>query len=203
VSESDSDTTLEEPDLFEVVFICTGNRARSALAEALYSRHTVGLATRARSYGTQDGPPTPALPLAVEAASRLGVDLASHRSRSLHAARLDSADLVLGFEPFHVSLAVIDGGAQADRTFLLGEFAALTSNAASSDGAPERAREIVAWADARRVRSRPDPAAILPDPLDQPERVMTATAARIDELVRQIVQTMFEVVSETSADDDP
>jgi protein-tyrosine-phosphatase len=189
---------------FEVVFVCTGNQARSALAEALYRRYSAGLDTRASSYGTQGHGAMPALPTAIKAATRLGIDLTSHRSRSLRRARLDFADLVLGFEPFHLSIAVVDAGASPDRTFLLGEFASVLAESASSSEPSGRAREIVMLADARRVRSRPDQAAIIADPVGKADNVMDRTAARIDELTRRIVIGLFGIVPElTAAGDNP
>src|SRR6476619_7436935 len=47
-------TDTSTNDTFEVAFVCTGNRARSALSEALYRRYALGFDTSARSFGTLD-----------------------------------------------------------------------------------------------------------------------------------------------------
>lgn len=174
---------------FEVVFVCTGNRARSPLAEALYHRYSAGITTVVTSYGTSDVGAAPPLPQAVEAAARLGVDLSSHQSRPLRARSLSGADLVLGFEPFHLAVAVVEGGAPAANTFLLGELVSLLDEAPIDHEA--RARTAVAFADSRRVRSRPDEAAAIADPLGKPEDAMLRTAERIDDLVRSLVDGLF------------
>lgn len=179
-------------DILEVVFVCTGNRARSALAEALFRHHTVGVATAVLSVGTLDVGSLPALQDAVEAGRRLGVDLTPHRSRALRNADLSSADLVLGFEPFHVSAAVVDGDADPARAFLLGELVMLLGEVASKYDPIAWARAAVADADSRRVRYRPDRAAVVVrDPLGKPAKVMYRTATDIDQLVRRLVLGLF------------
>jgi protein-tyrosine phosphatase len=180
-------------DVFEVVFVCTGNRARSPLAESLFRKYAAGLNTRVESFGTYDIAALPALSEAIEAASRLGVDLSGHRARSLRQARLESADLVVGFEPFHVSTAVVDARANVGRTFLLGELVSLLDVPATGDDPLARARAAIAFADARRVRSRPDAARALADPLGQPADVFTRLSSQVDELVRRLVDGLFGI----------
>jgi protein-tyrosine-phosphatase len=51
-------------DSFDVVFICTGNRFRSAIAEGLMRRLTEGIAVQTTSAGTLDLGPVGALSLA-------------------------------------------------------------------------------------------------------------------------------------------
>ena len=63
-----------------VLFICTGNSARSQMAEGL-ANHIVGNAWEAYSAGTQ--PSGYVHPLAIEAMSEICIDLFSHRSKSL------------------------------------------------------------------------------------------------------------------------
>jgi hypothetical protein len=104
-----------EKSTFDVVFVCTANRARSALSEAFYRRYTFDFDTRARSFGTLDQEGAPALEHAVDAGRRLGVDLAAHTAAALSNGVLAEADLVLGFEPHHVAAAVIDGDAVSGR----------------------------------------------------------------------------------------
>jgi len=184
--------------VFEVIFICTGNRARSALAAALFRRYSAGVRTAVSSAGTLDLACLPALPDAVEAGRRLGVDLSDHRAHGLGRGDLGSTDLVLGFEPGHVSAAVVDGKADPARAFLLGELVMLLDDEGVWDDDPvERARKVIAIADSRRVRYRPDRAArIVPDPVGRPARVMHRTAHEIDGLVRDLVLRLFGALEE-------
>lgn len=176
--------------VFEVVFVCTGNRARSPLAEALFRRYSTGLQTSVSSAGTLDVGPLTVLPEAFEAGRRLGVDLTSHRARPLHNSDLSSADLVLGFEPSHIGASVLDGGADPGRAFLLAEFAHLLDEMGREPD-PVTARSAIAAADSRRLRYRPDRAFIVRDPLGKPAKTMHRTAAQIDDLVRRVVFRLF------------
>ncbi len=177
---------------FEVVFVCTANRARSVLAEALYRRYTVGLDTRVRSFGTQEVGSAPALDDAVRAGRALGVDLSGHTAAALPSGSLAGVDLVLGFEKHHVAAGVVDGAAAPGRTFLLGELVALLEPASQPDGTVEHARAEVRAANERRANSRIDTGQfVTPDPAGRPSRVMLATATEIDELVHLIVRGLF------------
>jgi protein-tyrosine-phosphatase len=187
------DPESREGDAFEIVFVCTGNRARSPLAESLFRRYASGLNTHVSSFGTYDVDGLPVLSGALEAGTRLGVDLSGHRARPLRQASLESADLVLGFEPSHVSAAVIDARANVDRTFLLGELVSLLEEAPTSDDPYLRARSAIAAADARRVRSRPDAAKALADPIGQPAAVVERISLEVDELVRRLVRGLFGI----------
>src|SRR5680860_173255 len=117
--------------MFEVVFVCTGNRARSPLAAVLFDRYSEGVDVRVHSVGTLELGSLPALPRAVEAGRDLFVDLSGHLTRSVRDVDLSSADVVLGFESFHVSAAIAQGGAHPERTFLLRELVALLVTHAS------------------------------------------------------------------------
>lgn len=184
---------------FQVVFVCTGNRARSPLAEALYRAYSEGVETSVTSYGTTDVGDAPPLPQAVEAAATLGVDLSGHRARPLERQSLGGADLVLGFEPFHQAVAVVDGGAPAANTFLVAELVSLLDTPPVGADDATRARTAVAYADSRRVRSRPAETATVADPLGKPDEVMFGTAERIEELVRLLVDGLFGKARSTRA----
>lgn len=71
------------PDLRGIVFVCTGNSARSPFAAALWNRSTQDKPHRvpATSAGTYPAPRVPER--AIEAAQRFGVDLSDHAPRSL------------------------------------------------------------------------------------------------------------------------
>ena len=62
-----------------VLFLCTGNSARSQMAEALLEHRSADLAT-ARSAGSQ---PKPLHPLAVRVMADRGIDISDRRSKSL------------------------------------------------------------------------------------------------------------------------
>jgi protein-tyrosine phosphatase len=177
----------------EVTFVCTGNRARSPLAEALFRKYTVGVETSVASVGTMNVEAVPALPEAIEAARRLGVDLTGHTARALRAGSLAAADLVVGFESSHVSIAVVEGAARPEHTFLLGELAALLDVPGVDPDPCVRARTSIATADARRVRTRPDVTRVIPDPFGKSTKVMHGTADEIDRLVRKLVHGLFGI----------
>jgi protein-tyrosine phosphatase len=181
--------------VFEIVFVCTGNRARSPLAEALCARYAAGLDVGVRSAGTLGLRGLPPLEEAIKAGRTLGVDIASHRSVPLAEAGLGDADLVLGFEPFHAR-AAIEAGAPRERVFLLGELVALIAPEEHDDDVVARARETVAHAHARRALVPTSVTATIADPLGKPARVMEATAKEIDDLVRRLSLALFSSTGE-------
>ena len=84
--------------------------------------------------GTVGPEGAPALPDAVEASKRLAVDLSRYRARVLRHGSLANADLVLGFEPSHLVLAVVEGEAPPGRAFLLAELVRLLEGVVAADG---------------------------------------------------------------------
>ena len=78
-----------------VLFVCTGNTCRSAMAEAL-ARARLGpesgvIFESAGLYALDDAPATPH---AVEAAGELGADLSAHRARAVTRAMVAEADRI-------------------------------------------------------------------------------------------------------------
>jgi RpiB/LacA/LacB family sugar-phosphate isomerase len=106
-----------------VLFVCTGNVCRSPMAEALFRRATSGRgAFRAVSAGLgamNDQPPTPH---SVQAMRELGVDISTHRSRTLTTELVQQADYIFGMTHSHVDTIMLLYPQAADKTFLLREF---------------------------------------------------------------------------------
>ena len=178
---------------FEVVFVCTGNRARSPLAEALLSQRIRDLAVLVRSVGVLDVGSVPALPGAVRAGRRVGVDLRHHVARPLQTRELANVDLVVGFEPAHVSASVVDGCAQESRAFSLIELAQLLEgirNERTHVVSPPG--PVVREAHLRRTGSFLSAPAIA-DPYGGSEEAFMRTADQIDACVATIAEVIFGV----------
>lgn len=148
---------------------------------------------RVSSVGTLELGSVPALPEAIDAGRGLSVDLRRHRARSLRDVDISSADLVLGFEPSHVSAAINVGRAVPNRTFLLRELIALVGGTVDENDAVLRARSVVAKASSRRVSSPWGTGLTIADPLGKPAKVMRATASEIDRLVQRLALGLFGV----------
>lgn len=179
-------------DEFDVVVICSGNRFRSPIAEAVLRRAAEGLPVRVRSFGTMDLPSGHALSEALELAPGYGLDLMSHRSHRLAGEDLSDADLVIGFEQIHISAAVVGAGAHRERTFLLPELAAGLDDTAppQEDGVVERARASVRQADEARTAGHGVPQQIA-DPIGGPAAGYRTTADEVYRLTTRIAERLF------------
>lgn len=111
-------------DRQRVLFVCTANQGRSALADALLRGKLADRGLEGDVVVTSAGlmeAGVPASPLVVEAARRHGGDLGAHRSSRLTTDLVQQADLVVGLAGEHVR-AVVDLSEEADpRTFTLKE----------------------------------------------------------------------------------
>lgn len=166
-----------------VVFVCTGNRARSPLAEAFLRRIVDPSEVAVWSRGTQDVGPLPPLPEALRAAAEHGIDLSGHRARAFGLGELANADLVVGFEPDHVAAAVVDGGAALERSFTLVELAEIVRRIGRT--ARSASTEMIAVAGEMRstsVLAAPS----LSDPIGQPQHRFDALAETIESLVNDL-----------------
>ena len=106
-----------------LVLLCTGNTCRSPLAAAAFREELGPDAERVEvlSAGTAAWDGQPASAGASEAAARVGLDLAAHRSRRASADLLRGADLVLVMEREHARAAEALG-ADPRRTHVLSEW---------------------------------------------------------------------------------
>ena len=78
-----------------VLFVCTGNTCRSALAEAIARTRLVpGSGVTVESAGLYALDETPATPHAIAAAAEVGADLSDHRARSVTRAMAEEADRI-------------------------------------------------------------------------------------------------------------
>jgi protein-tyrosine-phosphatase len=178
---------------FDIVFICTGNRFRSAIAEGLMRRLTKGIAVQTTSAGTLDLGPVGALPEALELAPSLDLDLTEHRARCVGNVDLSEADLVLGFEYHHLAAAVTDGGARLERTFTVTELVTLLEEdgGAADGGDPvSSARRAVQRAhEARPGGRQPE----LADPVGGSTEVFHRTAVEVRALTERLAELLFGV----------
>ena len=182
---------MRSDDCAEIVFVCTGNRARSALGAALLQRR-LGDSVRVSSRGTLALGSVSALPEMVRAAKAVGVDLADHTARAIADGELAGADLVLGFELDHVAAAVVDGGARREVVFTLPGFVQLAEAAtpSSAETSTERVRELVASAHGRRSADDHLRPLAIEDPLGKKQVVFDRLAREIDELVDRLARAL-------------
>jgi protein-tyrosine phosphatase len=178
---------------FSIIFVCTGNRFRSPLAEAFVRRLTLGLPVSVESFGILNLNDSPALREAIELAHWCGIDLAGHRARQLGSESLEDVDLLLGFERAHIRHAVVESGAPRDRSFTLLEFLALLDD--FSPNAPAevmtRARQAVDHAVARRGGTVRGSRFEVSDPFGRSWKIYRSTAEEVRSLSIALVRSVF------------
>ena len=107
-----------------LLFVCTGNTCRSPLAEVIARRYLTdrgASGVSVGSAGTGAWPDAPASDGSLLVALEHGLDLASHRARSLTADLVREADLVLTMGASHRERVDALGG--TGRSWLLTEYA--------------------------------------------------------------------------------
>jgi protein-tyrosine-phosphatase len=168
---------------FTLVFVCTANRGRSPVAEAVV-RQLMPAGVEVSSCGVHAAPGLPPLQSVLDAAMARQIDIASHRSRPLES--IADTDLVVGFEHIHVATSVVDGGAHRDRVFTLPELVRLlgrTGSPASPAARIEAAAEI-------RARERADAQTVV-DPAGRSKATVDKIVAEIDILTRRLIGELF------------
>ena len=166
---------------FSVVFVCSGNRFRSVIAEAAFRAALGDLPVDVESFGTLDLGSMGPLPEAVREARTLGLEISEHATRSLKLADLTSASLVLGFELEHAVAAVDVGRAQLEHVFILPELVLLLDRIGITQRPDPiaQARENIARAQANRDS---EPQRVVPeieDPVSLSESAQRAIARAV------------------------
>jgi protein-tyrosine phosphatase len=178
---------------FEIVVICSGNRFRSPISEAVLRDATSGLPVHVSSAGTLDLRSGPAFVEAVEIARSYGLDLSAHCSRRLRDADIAGADLVLGFEPIHVAAAVAEAGARRERAFLLTELAEYAATLAPPRAVDprERARLGIEAAHEARLAAGSPHAPEVSDPVGGSPAEFLRTGERVRALTLSVTEFLF------------
>ena len=107
-----------------ILFVCTGNTCRSALADALARKIVVerGLQdVEVQSAGTSAWDGAPASDGALLVGMERGLDLSQHRAQTLTRGLVQNADLVLAMGPHHLERIEALGG--TGKAHLLTDFA--------------------------------------------------------------------------------
>lgn len=141
-------------DLTSILFVCQGNICRSPYAAAAFRkllRQTPLDAIHVSSAGFV-GPGRRSPPEALAVAARHGVDLTSHRSQLVDAAKVRGADLVVVMDPRQKERIRVAFRARGDGVLILADL-------------------MPALGERRMIR----------DPLDKPEEVFEEVYTQIDE----------------------
>ena len=86
-----------------ILFVCSGNICRSAMAEGIARARYGDMGLDFASAGTWGGSGDPATPEAVVAAARAGANISGHRSQPLEPGLASTADRVYGMTADHVA----------------------------------------------------------------------------------------------------
>ncbi|MCB0045410.1 MAG: hypothetical protein KDD92_08270 [Caldilineaceae bacterium] len=113
-----------------LLFVCTANRIRSPLAEYLFRSKLKQQADldpadvwQIESAGTWAQPDRPPMASAMSVAAQYGMDISSHRSRSVDAVDLNRFDLILTMETSQRDALRSEFPSAADRIYTLAEAA--------------------------------------------------------------------------------
>jgi protein-tyrosine phosphatase len=120
----------------QILFVCTANQCRSALAESILRHRLAARGARGVEIGSAGSRVAgqPATAQACAAAGAIGVDLSHHRSRVLDASLIEQADLVIGASRRHVREVVTIVPGAFTKTFTLRELVRRASAMEPRDG---------------------------------------------------------------------
>jgi protein-tyrosine phosphatase len=183
-------------ETFTVLFVCTANQCRSAMAQAIAADELARAGAAATgltfaSAGTHALAGSPATNGTIAVLRDRGIDLARHRARELDAGVLAGADLVLALAAEHTATILAWERSASRRTFTLAGFARAVGgrSAASPD-------ELVDLANEQRQELEADDVL---DPVGQGEDAYLACADRIEELVRPLVRALAKAAHPSRA----
>jgi len=179
-----------------LLFVCSANQCRSPLAEVIARDQLARLHIPAvvRSAGTFVREAAPAVPGAVAAAAKRGLDLREHVSQRVTDEVVAGSHLVLTMERRHVIDVVTDHGGHINRTFTLPEMVGYAEYA----GSPRPDEYLQDWID--RITVFRDPSQLLggpeappevPDPIGGPNRMFRRTADELDRLLGILFRGIF------------
>ena len=179
--------------MFKVVFVCSGNRCRSPVAEAALRAALKEPWLDVTSAGTLHLGAAHVPHEMLAAAADVDLDLSDHRARNLEELKLSEADLVIGMTLEHVAAASVNAGARPERSFTLTELVDLLKKAEppQADDPEEYARDVVAAAQAERRKSKSfAPAAEIVDPLGGPRRLYQDVTEQIRDLCAELAAAL-------------
>ena len=173
------------------MFVCSGNRCRSPYTHAVTSALSPEW-VEVSSAGTLNIPGAPPPDELLSVAETRKVDLAAFRSVPIAEASPPNSDLVIGMTLDHVASAVVDRGANPERSFTITELVRLLElSRPKPTHSPEEAAEVVTRAHATRARQKTFvPAEDIEDPMGGPRKAYEAMADRLDGLCRRMATGM-------------
>jgi protein-tyrosine phosphatase len=180
--------------MFDILFVCTGNRCRSPIAEEQVRRLAEGLPITVGSVGLLDLGSAPTLPEVLEVGRSMGLDLSRHRSRHLMGIDLSEMDLVVGLERSHVAAAVVEANVPYEKVFTFKEIVRLLGDIdpPSSSDLEERARMAVKLAHERRAAGPSfTPGEDIEDPFGGTHAAYMDMATIVSKLSRALLDGLF------------
>lgn len=137
----------------QILFVCSGNTCRSAMAEGIWNAMAKarGHDARAVSCGLSAFPGDAAAPYAARAAQQYGADLARHRARAVNAYALEEADRIFCMTRAHLQALWALYPACREKTALLG-----TEDISDPWGGDQKTYEAAAREIAEAIRRQMD-----------------------------------------------